>query len=241
MKRTDTKIRKVMTAKDQSVVEKYKMLVVGKHGWIDLIKYEIILLSCSWIPGALGLFLRSKFYPFILGSVGRGVVFGANIVFRHPHKIYIGNDVLIDDNCLLDAKGVENSGIFIGDKVFVGRNTILSCKDGDIRLAKGVNIGFNCEIFSSSTVTLGEKTLLAAYCYLVGGGNYDINRQDIAFSEQDGLESMGGIQIGSNCWLGAAVKVLDGVTIGSGAVIGAGAVVRQPVPTNAIADRKSVV
>ena len=48
--------------------------------------------------------LRRKLYPLLLGKVGRNVVFGMNVVLRHPHKIAIGDDVVIDDNCLLDAK-----------------------------------------------------------------------------------------------------------------------------------------
>ena len=52
---------------------------------------------------------------------------------------------------------------------FVGRNTILSCKNGDIELGEGANIGFNCEIFSASRVRIGANALLAAYCYLIGG------------------------------------------------------------------------
>ena len=44
-----------------------------------------------------------------------------------------------------------------------------------------------------------------------------------------------GITIEDDIWLGAGVKVLDGVTIGKGAIIGAGAVVNEDIPANAIA------
>ena len=81
-------------------------------------------------------FLRGKLYPLILGRVGRNVVFGANVTLRHPHKIAIGDNVVIDDQCCLDAKGTDNRGIVIGNGVFVGRNTILSCKNGDIVLER---------------------------------------------------------------------------------------------------------
>ena len=80
-------------------------------------------------------------------------------MLRHPHKIDIGDDVVIDDHCLLDAKGDANHGIRIGSGVFIGRNTILSCKNGDIEIADGANIGFNCEIFSASRVRVGPDTL----------------------------------------------------------------------------------
>jgi acetyltransferase-like isoleucine patch superfamily enzyme len=32
------------------------------------------------------------------------VTFGANVVLRHPRKIRIGDNVVIDDNVVLDAK-----------------------------------------------------------------------------------------------------------------------------------------
>ncbi|QXD16203.1 acyltransferase [Rhodocaloribacter litoris] len=232
--RRDTKVRKLLDETGRSRADRYRMLVVGQPGWGALIKYELVMLLSSWVPGVLGLFLRSRLYPLVLGHVGKGVVFGTGVVLRHPHKIVIGDNVVIDDNCLLDAKGATNQGISIGNGVFVGRNTILSCKDGDIRLEDRVNIGFNCEIFSSSRVTVGEGTLLAAYCYLVGGGNYDIAAGAPAFADQEGLESRG-IDIGAHCWLGAGVKVMDGVTIGEGAVIGAGAVVRSAIPPRSLA------
>ncbi|HEX6385864.1 MAG TPA: DapH/DapD/GlmU-related protein [Anaerolineae bacterium] len=228
------KVSKLLADEKKSQARKYQELIIGRPGVGALIKYELITLLCSWVPGVLGLFLRSKLYPLLLGGAGRGVVFGANVVLRHPHKIFIGNDVIIDDNCMLDAKGASNKGIFIGDNVFIGRNSIVSCKDGDIWLEDGANIGFNCEIFSSSTVVVGRDTLVAAYCYLIGGGNYDLERQDITFAEQDGLDSQG-INIEPNTWIGAGVKILDGVTVGSGSVIGTGAVVLESVPANALA------
>ena len=147
------------------------------------------------MPGALGLLLRSKLYPRLLGRCGRNVTFGANVVLRHPHKIFIGDNVVIDDNCCLDAKGSDNVGITIGSGVFVGRNTILSCKNGDIVLDDQANIGFNVEIFAASRVRVGKNVLIAAYCYLVGGDHlYD--RIDVAGAGAgtDGARHRGGRQ-----------------------------------------------
>jgi acetyltransferase-like isoleucine patch superfamily enzyme len=182
--------------------------------------------------GALGLLLRKTFYPMLLGSCGRNVVFGQNVVLRHPHKIHIGSNVAIDDNCLLDAKGETNHGIRIGDGVFIGRNTILSCKNGDIELLEGANIGFNCELFSASQVLVGRRVLMAAYSYVIGGDHdFSDPRQPVLMQER----TSAGVKIGDGVWMGAGAKILDGVTIGEQAVIGAGAVVRENIPASAIA------
>lgn len=216
----------------RSAREKYSALVVGRPGWGPLIRHELVTLIAQNVPGALGFVLRKALYPALLGRCGRNVIFGQNVVLRHPHKIEIGDNVVIDDNCLLDAKGESNAGIRIGGGAFIGRNTILSCKNGDIVLAPGANIGFNCELFSASRVEIGQDTLLAAYCYLIGG---DHDASDTTTSVLGQARVSRGVAVGAGAWLGAGVKVLDGVHIGDRAIIGAGAVVRSDVPPGATA------
>jgi acetyltransferase-like isoleucine patch superfamily enzyme len=215
-----------------SARDKYASLVVGRTGWGPLLKHEFVVLVAQAMPGALGFLLRSALYPLLLGACGRNVIFGQNMVLRHPHKVRIGDDVVLDDNCLIDAKGESNQGITIGNGVFIGRNTILSCKNGDIVIEEGANIGFNCEIFSASRVTVGRDTLLAAYCYLIGG-DHDFSDPSQPVLAQ-GRKSAG-ITLGAGAWVGAGAKVLDGVTIGDRAIVGAAALVRGHVPAGAVA------
>jgi acetyltransferase-like isoleucine patch superfamily enzyme len=211
---------------------KYSALVVGQPGMGALIKYELVIGIAQARAGALGLALRRVMYRWLLGSCGRNVVFGQNVVLRHPHKIHIADNVVVDDNCLLDAKGEGNRGIRIGNRVFIGRNTILSCKSGDIELADGANIGFNCELFSASKVTIGSDVLMAAYSYVIGG-DHDFSDPSAPVLAQ--ARKSAGVSIGNGAWLGAGAKILDGVTIGAHAVIGAGAVVRDDVEAYGVA------
>jgi acetyltransferase-like isoleucine patch superfamily enzyme len=241
-----TVIQQELFDEQRSRADKYRDLVIGRPGIWPLVAYELVMLSCSWVPGALGLLLRSRLYPLVLGTVGRNVIFGVNVTIRHPHKIAIGDNVVIDDGCCLDAKGTDNRGIVIGDGVFLGRNSILSCKNGDIVLADQANIGFNCEIFSASRVRVGRAVLMAAYTYLVGGDHlYD--RVDVPVLQQG--RTTRGIDVGDHVWLGAHVVVTDGATIGRDAIVGAGAVVVGEIPEFAVAtgipakvtrDRRSV-
>jgi acetyltransferase-like isoleucine patch superfamily enzyme len=219
-------------AKGTSAREKYAALVIGKPDLGSLLKYELIVTLTQGCPGALGLALRKALYPSLLGSCGRNVVFGQNVVLRHPHKIHVGDDVVIDDNCLIDAKGESNAGIRIGSGVFIGRNSILSCKNGDIELANGANVGFNCEIFSASRVRIGANVLMAAYSYVIGG-DHDFSDPSRPVLEQ--TRRSAGVSIGDGAWIGAGAKILDGVSVGEGAIIGAAAVVRDDVEPRAVA------
>ena len=226
------KAQEQLFAPGRSSRDKYVELVVGRSGLGPLIRYELVVMFAQARAGAFGLAMRRVLYPLLLGSCGRNVVFGQNVVLRHPHKIHIGSDVVIDDNCLLDAKGSSNRGIRIGDGVFVGRNTILSCKDGDIELADGANLGFNCEVFSASRVLIGRSVLMAAYAYVIGG-DHDFSDPTAPVLAQ--ARTSLGVVIGDGVWMGAGAKILDGVQVGNDAIIGAAAVVRENVPGRAIA------
>lgn len=213
---------------------KYRDLYYGDLSLLEVLGAELILTLTNSLPGALGLWLRGKLYPTLLGSVGRGVVFGRNITIRHPHKIRIGDNVLIDDNVVLDAKGETNHGILIGDNVYIGRNTIVYCKNGDIFIQSRANISANCQIFSANRLTVGEGTVMGAYTYLLSGGEYDYT-SSVPFAEQSGKPSRGDLLIGPNCWIGSHVTVVDGASIGSHCVIGAGAVVIRPIGADSLA------
>ena len=227
-----TPIQAQLLAPGKSSRAKYVELVVGRTGFTRLVQYEFIVMLAQGRAGALGLALRKALYPVLLGSCGRNVIFGQHVVLRHPHKIHLGHDIVIDDHCLLDAKGTSNRGITIGDGAFIGRNTILSCKNGDIEIGAAANLGFNCEVFSASRVTIGKSALLAAYAYLIGG-DHDFSDPSLPVLAQS--RSSAGITVGDGVWVGAGAKILDGVRVGDHAIIGAGAVVREDVPAGTIA------
>ena len=50
-----------------------------------------------------------------------------------------------------------------------------------------------------------------------------------------GLQYNMPVRIGRNCWLGAGVIVMPGVTIGDNVVIGAGSIVTKDIPSNVVA------
>jgi len=226
-------IQKELGDGKKSLGGKYWDIFIGRRGLIAFLKYWL-LTFLSGFSGAFGFALRKALYPALLGQVGKGVVFGRHLTFRHPHKIRIGSGTIIDDFAVLDAKGEENEGILVGEQAYIGRNAILSCKEGSIRLGDHTNISANCTLLSETEITLGSYCFLAGNCYLVAGGNHSFADVSKPIMLQPSL-AKGGIRIGDDVWLGAGVIVLDGVTIGSHSVIGAGSVVSMPLPEYAYA------
>jgi acetyltransferase-like isoleucine patch superfamily enzyme len=224
-------IQKKMGESKKSKFAMYLELFVGRQSFFSFLKYEFITMF-SGFPGAGGIFLRNILYKHLFKRVGRGVIFGKSITIRNPYKITIGDNVIIDDNVMVDAKGLDNEGITIKDGVYIGRNSIISCKNGDIILHSGVDIGFNCEIYSNSRVEIGENTLIAAYTYVIGGGHIATD-PDTIFKDQG--KHGKGIKIGRNAWLGSKSIVMDGCSIGSNTIIGAGAIVTKNIPEYSIA------
>lgn len=229
------KIRTALQAAGTPGFKKYRELIYGKTSLWYALKAEFIMAFMGSMPGAPGLFLRGKFYRGLFGEAGRNILVGKNATFRHPRKIRLGNNVIIDDNCVIDAKGTDNDGIVIEDNVFIGRNTIIYCKNGNIHLKRGVNISSNCTVFSSNKVTIEEDTMVGAYTYLLSGGEYDYTDTETKFADQSGMKTKGELVIGRNCWIGARVTILDAACVGEHCVIGAGAVVTAPIPRDSLA------
>lgn len=215
--------------------KQYKEIYYGNVSFCRAALSELVLALLGALPGCAGLWLRSKVYPLLLGSTGTKVMFGKNITFRHPHKVRIGSHTIIDDNCVIDAKGQDNEGIVIGAGVYVGRNTIIYCKNGNIRIGDKVNISSNCQFVSSNDMTVGGHTVIGAYSYLLSGGGYAYGEGAVKFSEQDGFLTKGRLVIGDNCWLGARVTVLDAACVGENSVLAAGAVVTKTIPPGSVA------
>ncbi len=228
-----TVLQSRMTDLGRSPVARYREAVAGDASLAKWICFEAVVLVSTGLPGALGFAARKLLFPTVLAATGRGVAFGRNLALRHPHKVRVGDGCIFDDGAVLDAKGSGNRGITIGNFVMVGRNSVIGCKEGDIRIGDRTNIGINCIVHSESQVEIGANVLISSFCYVLGGGRHDFDRVDVPIIQQGSTTR--GVVIEDNCWLGAGVTVLDGVTIGHDAVIGAGAVVTQDVEPFAIA------
>ena len=215
-----------------SPIQAYRELTTGEVGWGGFLAYELLTCVLGPLPGALGFALRQKLYRSLFASSGRGLIVGRNVVLRHPAAMSLGDQVTIDDNCVLDGRGSGREGFRLGDGVVIGRNSMLLAKAGSLVLGPRTSLGANCVVVSMSGIEVGEAVLFAGGCYLSAGA-YPVHDRTRPVMDQDAL-SKGPIRIGDGAWIGTCAIILDGITVGRGAVVGAGAVVTKDVPDWAI-------
>lgn len=211
----------------------YALLAVGSESLWSLIKYEVITGLLSGFPGGLGLWLRRKLYPSLLGSCGKGLIVGRNVTLRGTGKIHLGDHVALDDGVVIDARGPD-ADVRLGDRALASRNTILRSRNGTITLGSHVDVGANCILATDSALTVEDDTLIAAYSYLIAGGNHGYEDPDTPIRLQ-GFRKRGGITVGKDVWIGSHVAVQDGANIGDRAVIGSHAMVNKDIPELSVA------
>ena len=229
----DHKVQKVLNDPSLSALQKYSMLALGEASVGRLILYELLITLFSGWPGALGYFLRQKAYRPLFKSMGRRVTIGRNVVFRGVGRISLGDDVFIDDNCVVDARGAAAS-ITIGNRALIGRNTIVRCRGEHLGIGDETDIGCDCLIATDSRLEIGRDVLVAAFTYVAAGGTYRHDDKTMPISKQ-GFIKRGGSTIGDGVWIGTHSTILDGVTIGKGAIVGAHSMVNKSIPDMTIA------
>ena len=99
----------------------------------------------------------------------------------------------------------------------------------NIKLGKNVFVNINNYFMDGATIEIGDNVFIGPSC-----GFYTANHPLDYTNRNQGLEKALPIKIGDNCWFGANVSVMPGVTIGAGCVIAAGAVVTKDMPTNSL-------
>lgn len=188
-----------------------------------------------WCPGALGLLLRQKLYPRLLGECGRGVLFGRFVDLVQPERISLGDRVILSNYVRLDAgtyAGNDSHGITIEHDVFIGTATDLNSSKNQILLKSGTNIGSSCKIAGNSPVTIGPNVLFAAYCTIAE------NTQNRSERNPEGMSgSAGNIEtvVEQGCWLGVRVELKTGARVSKESIVGAHAIVEGEIPAWAIA------
>ena len=229
----EQQIQQNLNQPKQASWRQYALLTVGSESIWGLIRHELITGLLGGFPGAVGLWLRRKAYPCLFRTCGRGLIVGKNVTLRGTGKISIGDNVALDDGVVLDARG-EHATMELKERALISRNTIVRSRNGSVVIGTHADIGANCILATDSSLSIGDDTLVAAFCYLIAGGNHAYENPDVPIREQ-GFNKKGGIRVGRDVWIGSHVAVQDGASIGDGAVVGSHAMVNRDIGPLAVA------
>jgi galactoside O-acetyltransferase len=157
-------------------------------------------------------------------SVGNDVIVSKKASFYNPSMVSIGNNVRIDDFCILSA---GDNGILIGNNIHIGAYSSLIGK-GFIELGDFVNISARVSIYSSNDDYSGE-----------------FMTSPVIPEKFTNIE-YANVSIGSHVIIGCGSIVLPGVNILEGVAVGAMSLVKSDcdafmiysgVPARAIKER----
>ena len=157
--------------------------------------------------------LRSLWLKNFIGKCGKKVFFGDDIIMINHHNMIIGDNVVIDDSCM-----------------------ITPIEDGVIDIKSNCHIGRFCHITALKRITLGENCLLGQHVTITDNSHGDITFEAMSTPpNQRPITSRGGITIGKNVWIGENAVILQDITFGDGCIIGAGSIVTKDIPAYSVA------
>lgn len=191
-----------------------------------------VMISLSWQK--FWSLLRA-FKLIFFGKLPKWLFLGRGVRFFNIANMRFGRFVQLEDQVYLNALGTQP--LELGNNVKIGAYSRLI-----------ISTSFN-EV--GSFIKIGDNVGLGEFAYLGGAGGLEIGADCIIgqylschpenhnFEDRSKLIRLQGVQrkgikIGSNCWIGAKVTILDGVEIGDNCVIAAGAVVTKNMPANAV-------
>ncbi len=171
----------------------------------------------------------------MLGVSKRGLILGKSISFFNVMNMELGRNVNVGRFSKLSALG--SGKLILGDNVTIGdySSIVISTTFSDIgkyiRIGDNVGIGEYAYIGGAGGTEIGKDTIVGQYFSIhPENHNFESTTELIRFQGVSRL----GVIIGSNCWLGSKVTVLDGVTIGDNCIVAAGSVVTKSFDANTV-------
>ncbi|HFD39807.1 MAG TPA: acyltransferase [Anaerolineae bacterium] len=210
---------------------RYKNRVTGGGGWGRFFWQGTVLTLLSPLPTIAFSVLRPWAYRSVLGAVGRGCLIEPGVRLLVPRRIFLGNRVMVGEDCFLDANTPQGR-IELQDDVWLSRGSYIVAGQAEVVIEPSAYIGHRSLLYGHAGIRIGRDALLANDVQLICG-NHTFARRDIPIRAQPPEGAP--IVIGDDVWLGASVIVLGGVTVGRGAVVAAGAVVTRDLPPYSIA------
>lgn len=144
---------------------------------------------------------------------------------KSSRLLRVGRGVTLGPGTYVDA--LSTGGVYLGNHTSLGRNSRIECTGTLTNLGVGfragsnVGLGADCFYGAAGGIEIGDDTIIGNYVSF-HSENHVVDDVDVPIRNQGVTRQ--GITIGRDCWLGAKVTVLDGVTLGDGCIVAAGCV-----------------
>lgn len=125
---------------------------------------------------------------------------------------------------------LKNMFAEIGEDCYIEPPLHANWAGKNVHFGKGVYANLNLTLVDDTHIYVGDHTMLGPNVVLATAGHPILPEL-----RPDAYQFNLPIHIGKNCWLGAGVIVLPGITIGDNSVIGAGSIVTKDIPANVVA------
>ena len=143
---------------------------------------------------------------------------------------------LYDFNSTRPSEGEKRSQLLkemlaeCGENIYIEPPLHANWGGKHVHIGKNVYANFNLTLVDDADIYIGDYTMLGPNV-TIATANHPILPELREQIYQYNLP----VHIGKNCWLGAGVIVVPGVTIGDNTVVGAGSVVTRDLPANVVA------
>lgn len=172
----------------------------------------------------------------------------AKFDYLHSEKIYFPGDEdllkeqfgyidkLYDYNATRPYEGEKRAQLLremlaeVGENCYIEPPLHSNFGGHHVHLGRNVYANFNLTLVDDTHIYIGDCTMMGPNVTIATAGHPVLPEL-----REKGYQYNVPVHIGRNCWLGAGVIVLPGITIGDNTVIGAGSVVTRDIPANVVA------
>ena len=118
----------------------------------------------------------------------------------------------------------------IGEECYIEPPFYSNFGGGHVHFGKNIYANFNLTLVDDTHIYVGDYTMFGPNVTVATAGHPILPEL-----RKQGYQYNAPVHIGENCWIGAGVLIMPGITIGDNVVIGAGSVVTKDIPSNVVA------
>ena len=169
----------------------------------------------------------------LFGSFGAGAKIRPPFRILNPHRIFIGENVSIREDCYLHAyEDLTKLHDFVDERYKGDFDRSQYKYDSRIEIGREVQIGRNFFISCTKSVEIGRNVTISERVF-IGDNNHSFSHPNVPIMQQPNKVGTA-ILVGQGSWVGAGASLLAGTRLGKNSVVGTLSVVKGEFPDYAV-------